>query len=221
MFIIATICGMSTTSQKLGPRHLLRLTVFMAAALVARRLGPFFALACAPAVAGLLSPQIDKMLTSRAARKVAAAIVGVMILCGVAFRVSDMRGMSPFDYVTTIEAFPAAACDYILREKPPGHMFNELNYGSYLIWRLWPKYKVFVDNRNDIFYGGAFEEFIRVAMVGGNSAWREVFDRRRINLVIMPPDSLLADILAESDDWNLAFADGKAVVYTRVPPLKP
>jgi len=221
LFLLVIIWGMARTAAKVDLRHLVRLTIFMLAALIARRLGPFFALACAPIVAELISCHVDAALRTKSASRATALCVGVLILCGIVFRISDMQGMSAFDYITTTEVFPAAACDYILRERPPGEMFNELNYGSYLIWRLWPKYKVFVDNRNDIFYGGAFEEFVRVAMSGGNSAWREVFDRRRINLVIMPRESLLSDVLEESSEWQLSFSDNKAVVYTRVRPLRP
>ena len=72
-----------------------------------------------------------------------------------------------------------------------------------------------MDNRNDIFYGGAFDEFMRTAMAGGNSAWRQVFDRHGINLVILVPNSLLADVLTETPDWQMIYSDDKAVIFSR------
>lgn len=44
------------------------------------------------------------------------------------------------------ESYPSAAVDY-LREHPcPGNLFNDYNYGGYLIWQL-PQQKVYIDGR--------------------------------------------------------------------------
>ena len=215
IFILILIWGLARRERQASTASIARIIVFLSAALVARRLAPFFALACAPAVAGLIAPSLEEMLKSRRMALAAAALAITLLIAGAAFRISDIRGRGAFEYISTQEAFPDRACDFILRENPPGPMFNELNYGSYLIWRLWPRYKVFVDNRNDIFYGGAFDEFMRAAMAGGNSAWRQVFDRRGINLVVLVPNSLLADVLTETPDWQMIYSDDKAVVFSR------
>lgn len=53
-----------------------------------------------------------------------------------------------------INAYPDKAVDFMLRAKLPGPIWNDGNNAGYLIWRLSPeKYKVFTDNRYDI-YGG-------------------------------------------------------------------
>ena len=216
IFILALMWGLASRRKPIRVAEAGRLAVFLLMSLFARRLGPFFALACAPMLAGLISQPLTDLLKSRRTAIAAYGLGAIMIVWGVAFRISDIGGRNPFEYVTTPEVFPVAAAQFIKQEKPPGPMFNELNYGSYFIWTLWPEYKDFVDNRNDIFYGGAFDEYMAASVAGGNSTWRQIFDRHGINLAVLRPNSLLADVLSETSDWKLIYRDSKAVVYTRV-----
>ena len=214
--ILALMWGLAQRRTPLRAAEVARIGVFLIGALLARRLGPFFALACAPILAVMISSPVKEFLSSRRRSGLVYVLLAVLVIGGGVFRAKDIGGRSAFDYVTTSEVFPSAACDFIMREKPPGPMFNELNYGSYLIWRLWPKYKVFVDNRNDIFFGGAFDDFARAAIAGGNSSWRSVFDKYGINLVVLAPNSLLADVLAETSDWMCIYSDGKTIIFARI-----
>jgi len=43
--------------------------------------------------------------------------------------------------------YPEGAASFLLANRIDGNMFNEHNKGSYLIWRLYPHYKVFNDTR--------------------------------------------------------------------------
>lgn len=219
IFILALMWGLASREKPIRAAEAGRLVVFFLMSLFARRLGPFFALACAPMVAGLISQPLSDFLKPRKTAITAYGLLAIMIVWGLVFRISDIGGRGPFEYVTTPEVFPVAAVQFIKQEKPPGPMFNELNYGSFFIWTLWPEYKDFVDNRNDIFFGGAFDEHMAASMAGGNSAWRQVFDRHGINLAILRPNSLLADVLAETTDWKLVYRDSKAVIYVRAKAL--
>lgn len=213
--ILALMWGMSQRRTPLRPAEVARIGIFLIGALLARRLGPFFALACAPILAAMISSSVEGFLSSRRRSAFVYVLLAVLVIGGVVFRAKDIGGRNAFDYVTMSEVFPSEACDFILRGSPPGPMFNELNYGSYFIWRLWPKYKVFVDNRNDIYFGGAFDDFARAAIAGGNSSWRGIFEKYGINLVVLVPNSLLSDALAETRDWKLIYGDDKAVVFER------
>lgn len=209
--------GLGTGFQReTDPRFgCLRITVFLAGALLARRMGPFFILACAPVMAEMIVPQIRSLLRSRQSTAVVCVLIAVLAVGGVSYRIKDMQERSVFEYVTSADVFPSEACDYILREELPGPIFNELNYGSYLIWRLWPDYQIFVDNRNDIFYDGAFDAYMAATMSGGGSIWRQVFDKYGVNTVILDKDSILGDILIEVSDWRLIYRDSKAVIFMR------
>ncbi|MDI6828975.1 MAG: hypothetical protein QME62_10880, partial [Armatimonadota bacterium] len=216
--ILILIFSVAHSKKKLQPRTMAMIFVFLSASFMAKRIGPLFAIAIAPALASLITPFVNDFGTNRLRSLVIWVLIIAAVSYGVAYRISDIDGKDVFTYVTSSDVFPTAACDFILKERPPGPMFNELNYGSYLIWRLWPKYKVFIDNRDDIFYDGAFEDFVIAAMAGGNSAWRRIFDKYGVNLVIIMPDTLLADVLIEATDWHCIYRDDKAIIFTRQAP---
>ncbi len=44
--------------------------------------------------------------------------------------------------------YPSNAVEFIQKNRIPGNMFNLYNSGGYLIWSLYPDYKVFIDGRN-------------------------------------------------------------------------
>ena len=54
------------------------------------------------------------------------------------------------------QSYPARAIE-ALKRMPEPRIFTNDQWGDYLIWRLYPSDKVFVDGRSD-FYGSAFEE---------------------------------------------------------------
>ena len=53
------------------------------------------------------------------------------------------------------KSYPAGAIE-VLRRDPSARVFTHDEWGDYLIWRLYPTGKVFVDGRSD-FYGADFE----------------------------------------------------------------
>ncbi len=44
-------------------------------------------------------------------------------------------------------AYPAGAADFLISHRITQPIFNTYEYGGYLIWRLWPQERVFIDGR--------------------------------------------------------------------------
>lgn len=71
-----------------------------------------------------------------------AAVAGGLLLGGYQFR--------PGLGVDRLQV-PVAAADFLDRRLPPGNMLNTYKFGGYLTWRLWPRARVFMDGRNEVF----------------------------------------------------------------------
>jgi len=112
---------------------------------------------------------------------------------------------------------PAGVPEFRQGERPIGvrqGVFSRDDWGGYLIYRLHPEFKVFVDDRHD-FYGERFvADHLEVLRVGPR--WKEVLQRHGVNWVLAPPDSALAGALRESAGWRVAHADRTAAVFARV-----
>lgn len=108
------------------------------------------------------------------------------------------------------KSFPAAAVDH-LRLDASTRVFTFDQWGDYLIYRLYPGTKVFMDGRSD-FYGTEFnKKYLDVLQV--NYGWEKTLARFGVDTVLMPPSTPLAGALKESAHWRVVYDDGVAVVF--------
>jgi hypothetical protein len=106
--------------------------------------------------------------------------------------------------------YPAGALA-TLRSDPAGRIFANDEWGDYLIYRLYPDHKVFVDGRSD-FYGDAFNnKYIDVVNVKYD--WEKILNGFGVNTILVPPDAPLTGALKESSRWRLVYDDGIALVF--------
>ena len=107
-------------------------------------------------------------------------------------------------------SFPVSAVD-ALCASPSARIFAYDQWGDYLIYRLYPRTRVFLDGRSD-FYGADFEK----AALGVEHVkydWEKTLDRFEIDTILLSPDAPLAGALKESRRWRLVYDDGVAVVF--------
>ena len=109
--------------------------------------------------------------------------------------------------------FPAAAVDWMEANPQRDEGFNYFPWGGYLLYRLWPETRVFIDGQTD-FYGEALtREYEQVISV--QPGWEQVLDRYAVGWVLIPVDQALARELSRRDAWSEVYRDGTAVIYQR------
>lgn len=109
-----------------------------------------------------------------------------------------------------------AAIRYLDDNAVAGRMFNSYALGGYLIWKAWPKRKVFVDSRN-VEYGA---DFIRDAVSWGRpDAWERLDGRWKFDYAVLENAGRYeAALFDASPDWALVFWDDDSLVYLRRTP---
>jgi len=113
--------------------------------------------------------------------------------------------------------FPVAAADFLAAQGIRSQVFNPDYWGGYLIYRLGPGYKVFMDDRHD-FYGVPFvRDYIKVKHI--QPGWQDVLNKRKVNWVLIPPDWTLANALKQLPQWRVLYDDHRAILFARVEPL--
>jgi len=109
--------------------------------------------------------------------------------------------------------FPVAAAEFVAAHGIRDHMFSTDRWSGYLIYRLYPQTRLFIDDRHD-FYGAAYlKDYLKAW--GVDLGWREVLDKNRITSVLIPPDVPLANVLKEAADWKVAYDDGVAILFVK------
>ena len=116
---------------------------------------PLFAVVVTPILAeqltGLIHLKLKPQKQSNSIHLISiAAIILLSVIIGQRFIQTNANQQKAEEL-----AFPKAAADWIIENKPEGKMFNAYNFGGYLIWKLYPEYQVYIDGRADL-YGTDF-----------------------------------------------------------------
>ena len=180
-----------------------------------------------------VSPRLKYRLEYLTALLALAATV-VMVLQGRAFqfRAADWK-------------YPTGAADFMLAHHITAPMFNTYESGAYLIWRLWPGERVFIDGRAQSetvyldykrilhavavapFHGTNAYQSLRPQRVGGRSA-EDLLRQYGVEVILMGGFEyigggpyLLAAVLADPDqtEWKLVYHDAQAMIFMRNPPV--
>jgi hypothetical protein len=117
------------------------------------------------------------------------------------------------------KTFPVAAAGQLEKAGLFGGVFTEDLWGGYLIYREYPRGRVFIDGRSD-FYGPEFAGKYMKAM-GAQAGWEGYLNRYGVETVLLPPDAPLAGALRQSRAWHLIYDDGVALIFraARAAPL--
>ncbi len=110
---------------------------------------------------------------------------------------------------------PVEAVNYLEKEEVQGPILSADYWGGYLIYRLYPRIRVVVDDRHDL-YG---EQFLKdyLKMMRGERGWEGFLWTHDARCVLLPRDVALANILAASKEWRTIYADDVAIALTREP----
>ncbi len=109
------------------------------------------------------------------------------------------------------ERYPAKALAVLRQPECAGPIFTNDEWGDYLIYRLYPQTKVFVDGRSD-FYGAKFGQNY-LAVMNGKYDWEKTLEGYGVTTVLLPAAASLASTLKESPRWRIIYDDGMAIVF--------
>lgn len=114
--------------------------------------------------------------------------------------------------------YPHGAIEYMKKKNLQGNMFNEYNWGGYLIWQ-YPEKKVFIDGRMAIWETPEvriFDEFQDI-MGSHRKTSLDLLDKWGIDLVLTAPSRPVNGTLSlATDDWIMLYRDDEAMLWQRI-----
>jgi hypothetical protein len=114
-------------------------------------------------------------------------------------------------------AFPIAGATYLRDHPLPGNLFNQFEWGGYLIYANFPAQRVFIDGRPDMYGNSLFNEYVTVANV--QPGWRTVLDAHAITLILVDRDGPLAAALLADPAWQNVFVGPVERLFQRSAPV--
>lgn len=132
-----------------------------------------------------------------------------LLALAAAFRAPAVSAKFRADYDPA--SYPVRAVEALRGPEFRTGVFTQDDWGDYLIYRLYPQSKVFVDGRSD-FYGARFEESY-VDVLNGKHTWKQTLERYGVRTVLMPVDHPMSATLKESTQWRAVYDDGTAIIF--------
>jgi hypothetical protein len=220
--LVATLAVLAISRKRIGLPWLLLLFGLTYASLRSARQISLWVLVAAPILTSALEELGHAIPSARlpAPRHLGLAkahvlnwILLALVVGGAALRIVSVvndEGVAEAGY------FPAQAVSLIESQGLPGRIFNQYEWGGYLIWKLYPRERVFIDGRSDL-YGLSNDLVVHEYLKAftGSRDWREPLERYDIRLVLIAPNVPLATLLSQDTDWEQLYTDSRATLFSR------
>ncbi len=207
--------------RPLGPTEVLWTLLFAAMGLQAVRHLALYAVVVTPLLGARLQAEIPAFRRPLAAwRRPALLFVTWLLLVALLLglllspeRRADLQlGREPL-----ARTYPAGAVAYLKAHDLPGNLFNDYDWGGYLIYHLFPRWPVFIDGRMDV-YGDHFPDQVYFEVVWLRPGWRAILDQYNIRLVLIRRTSALATVLSADPAWTTVYTGEVEQLFVRKEP---
>lgn len=218
LLLLLTILGFIARRDKPDLTTVTILTGLALASFLQCRYVPFFLVAAVPCTAANLS--------GWGARKwFAALLAGLAVGSGLFFTWKDRTLLLDPGSGNWVDAsLPVAQADFILANDLKGNMYNNWGWGGYLIWRLAPERKVFIDGRGldlRVFEMASHIDNATRFKDTGVPRWKGLFEKYNILYAVVPFFTFdgeklpLTDALLKDPEWLPCAETAAAVVFVR------
>ena len=205
------------------------LTLITFLSIKSRRQVSMFAIFCIPVLANLISQLVekyDKETFKKLEKFVVGWFGGLVVIClFIIISTNLLKNNIRADYVDT-SSYPVEASDWILSNLDVKNMklYNEYNYGSYLLFRGIP---VFIDSRCDLYTPefnedldngiegrDIFSDALNIAGVAVN--YENKFEQYGVTHIILYENAKLAMILEDDSNYKKLYEEGNFVIFERL-----
>jgi hypothetical protein len=198
---------------------------------------PIFAIVTAPILVGQLS-QVWNDWTRNKPRNSIAAIFRDLgnEFAGKSLRATIWVPVMVFALVTSMSSakgdtwiddfpktkFPVALFNQYAEKlapvtRPIPRIFTSDEWGDYLTYRFYPRMRVFLDGRSDLYGPALGKEYVKLA--SGRYEWEQILNRYGIEIAIIPVDWPLAELLKRDPAWRLVKDDGVGIFFEHRTPV--
>lgn len=168
--------------------------------------------------AGFTLSKIDPSLLRRF-RYLLGTIVGVLLIA--------LWPIYNEDRLPPLMNPPMGTIPFLKEHHLNGQMFNEFNNGGYLLYHLYPTYKVFIDGRADVYLCCEMHDVFDLAENKNipNEEFKKILDslwqKYNISFVVLGTDQRLvfqkvAEVLYRDPQWRLVFWSDDSQIFVKL-----
>ena len=220
LLLLIAICAVSRKS--IEATELVLILIFTNMALYSARYIPLFALVTAPILTrmanearGLFSGSLADFFSKRSENvaRIDSRATGCLWPAAAVLVVAATLFSGTLHHSFDEKIKAVAACEFLMKEKLPGNMFNNDEFGDYLIYRGASSYKVFFDGRSDMYGTGMLKEYNKV--VNFEPGWERILDKYRVTWIFFDSKSNFSRFLLKDKSWVLVYSDKVADIFVK------
>lgn len=225
LLLILTMIGFARRGSQAPWTEILLTTAFAAIALYTSRMIPLFGIVTVPIAARSLSEwvnlefqgsrllEVEKNIstinsTSNGAIWIFAVAVAAVLIFQAGGTLDPQGRGNTFDE----RFFPVQAVGWLNSNPQAGHMFNEFDWGGYLLLKLNPPQQIFMDGHTHIYGEALTREYETVITLG--KGWQEILDKYQVEWAIVRVNSPIAQALQDAG-WSVLCQDETTVILKR------
>ena len=219
LLLLTLIITLPVSRGRIKVRELLLVGFATAAALFSVRHIPLFAIIAPPILSLKTKAWFDntsKRLSSPGVRATSNPIwlnslvlAALVVFVGVRVRFT-LANQPKWE----AESFPAHAIVFLRNNEASQPLLNHYNWGGYMIWKLYPRYRVYIDGRADVYGDSLMRDFASAYYLSDD--WQTILQRAEIRTVMLPPDAPLITGLRSHPGWKQVYSDSQATIMVKV-----
>ncbi len=205
--------------KEMNATYILLFAGFGGLSLFIARVIPLFMVAAAPILSGTIGSSLRNLKTWSSFEdrvvvvqsKLRGVIWPLVVVFGSMLLIGISRSITKHPlYNFDSGIFPVQAVDWLETYPQAGNMFNDIDWSGYILHRLWPAQRVFIDSRTD-FYGEpmlrTYEKIITAA-----PDWMDLLHQYNVKWVLIKMDTPLANALQDAG-WHQLYRDSLSVIF--------
>ncbi len=107
--------------------------------------------------------------------------------------------------------FPVDAASWLHANLPAARLFNEYNWGGYLLYSFAPQRAVYIDGREEMYGDPFLGDYIQT--LSAQPGWQKTLASANVNAVVIEPTSPLTMALSNDPGWQRIFIGGTAALF--------
>lgn len=225
LLLILTLIGFARSTSKASWTHILLIAAFSALALYTSRMLPLFAIGVVPITARSLSEWFTQEFSQSrfiAIEKNFSVINSTsngiiwffLVIIAVVAAFSSGKAFDPANKGNVFDKqfFPVQAVTWLNANPQSGHMFNEFDWGGYLLLQLSPRQQIFMDGHTHIYGEALTREYETVQTL--RDGWQEILSKYDVTWTILRPSEALTKALT-AEGWKTVYEDDTAIILVK------
>jgi hypothetical protein len=225
LILLLAVASFSRSTAKTPWRYVFLVTAFAGVALYSSRMLPLFAIVSVPIVAqafiGWLKEDFPthriwtietNLNTTNQSSNGWIWLFAVLLVVALLFKFNIPIDAGSKGNFFSSQFFPVEAVTWLESNPQSGHVFNEFDWGGYMLLNLWPQDPIFMDGHTHIYGEKLTREYEQVVTLNDN--WESVLDQYQVTWAIVRDRSSIARALANAG-WQIRYQDPTAIILSK------